>query len=166
MECPKCKIEISDKTGICEKCKFDVNEWDKLFKQIPKPFGFVNDFANVISENIKQEMENYIKDFYDQTKITVVIVTCQNTKPLISSQYVFWLFNEWAIGGKNNKGVMILLSIEERRIEVEVGFGLEHILTDERAGDILDTVVVPLLKQEKYEQGLFSGAKIIIEKLK
>ncbi|MFH1613081.1 MAG: TPM domain-containing protein [bacterium] len=166
MECPKCKIEISDKTGICKKCTFDVNEWDKLFKQIPKLSGYINDFANVISENIKKEMENYISDFYNKTKITIVVVICKNTTPLIPSQYIFWLFNEWKIGGKNNKGVMILLSMEERRIESEVGFGLEHILTDEESGNILDNIVVPFLKETKYEEGLFAGIKSIMEKLK
>ena len=111
-------------------------------------------------------MENYIRDFYDKTKITIVVITCQNTIPLIPSQYVFWLFNEWAIGGKDNKGVVILLAMEERRIESEVGFGLEHILTDEKCGDILDTIVVPFLKKTKYEEGLFEGVKNIIEVFK
>ncbi len=67
MKCPKCKAEISDKIGSCEGCGFDIQAWDKLFKEIPKPSGYVNDFASVIPEGLKKEMEEYISNIYNKT---------------------------------------------------------------------------------------------------
>jgi len=161
MECPKCQADIPDQSALCKVCGFDINTWDALFKDVPAPQGHVNDFAGVLSHAEKQEMENYLKDFYEKTKASIVVVTRQNTKPLKPEQFVFWLFNEWGVGGKQNKGVMLLLS----RIESEVGFALEPVLSDEKSGEILDSVVVPYLKEGRYGKGLFEGAKAIANAL-
>lgn len=161
MECPKCKTDIPDQTAVCASCGFDVNTWDALFKDVPAPQGHVNDIAGILSDAEKQEMENYLKDFYEKTKASIVVVTRQNTKPLKPEQFVFWLFNEWGVGGKNNKGMMLLLALEERRIESEVGFGLENILSDEKSGEILDAAMVPHFKDGSYAKGLLEGVKAI-----
>lgn len=165
MECPKCQADIPDQSALCKVCGFDINTWDALFKDIPAPQGHVNDFAGVLSDAEKQEMESYLKDFYEKTKASIVVVTRQNTKPLKPEQFVFWLFNEWEVGGQQNKGVMLLLSLEERRIESEVGFGLELTLSDEKSGEILDSALVPYLKDGKYGEGLFEGVKAIASAL-
>lgn len=163
MRCPKCKLNISDETGICDDCGFDVNIWDKEFKEKPKPVGYVNDFANLIQEDIKNKMEEYIKSFFENTGAVIIVATVNTTKPLTPQQYVFWLFNEWGIGGSGNKGILLLLALQERRIESEVGYGLEHIITDENSGEVLDKIVVPYLKDGKHSEGLFEGVKAIAE---
>lgn len=165
MECPKCKAGIPDQTAVCSSCGFDINTWDALFKDVPAPQGHVNDLACILTENEKQEIENFLKDYYEKTKNAVIVVTRQNTKPLKPEQFVFWLFNEWGVGGKNNKGVMLLLALDERRIESEVGFGLENILSDEKSGEILDRVMVPHFKDGSYGKGLLEGAKAVASAL-
>jgi len=92
----------------------------------------------------------------------VVVVTVENTRPLTPAQYVFWLYNEWGVGGKAHRGVMILVAVEERRVETEVGFGLENIITDERSGDVLDRVAVGPMKDGRFGEGLYEGARAII----
>lgn len=165
MDCPKCKTEISDKDPKCPKCGFDALSMDDQMGTCPIPHGHVNDFAGVLSKEDVEKLKTLLNDYKQKTGNDVAVVTQNSTEPLTPAQYVFWLYNEWGIGGKSHKGVMILLALKERRIESEVGFGLEHILTDERSGDILDKVVVPYLKDGKYGEGLLQGAKTIVEAL-
>ncbi len=165
MECPKCKASIPDQTAVCTSCGFDINTWDALFKDVPAPQGYVNDLAGIIPGNEKQEMEKLLKDYYEKTKHSIVVVTRKNTKPIKPEQFVFWLFNEWGVGGKEHKGVMLLLALDERRIESEVGFGLENILTDEKSGEILDRVMLPHFKDGSYAKGLLEGVKAVASAL-
>jgi len=64
---------------------------------------------------------------------------------LTPAEMAFWLLNHWGIGGRQNRGLLVLLALEERRIEVEVGYGLEPIVSDAAADAILDEHIVPLL---------------------
>lgn len=162
MECPKCKNEISDEKPICSKCGFDVNSWDIFYPDLPKPTGYINDWANLLAEEEKQNIEKKLREFFEKTENVIVVVTKENTKPLKPSQFAFQLFNEWGIGGEKNKGVLIVLALKERRIESEVGYGLENILTDEKSGEILDEKVVPYLKEERWAEGLNQGIDAII----
>ncbi|MDO8734782.1 MAG: TPM domain-containing protein, partial [Elusimicrobiota bacterium] len=68
------------------------------------------------------------------------------------------LFKEWGIGkkGKDN-GVLLISSIEDRKVKIEVGYGLEGILPDGLCGEILDTYIVPYFKDGEYGKGMAAG---------
>lgn len=165
MLCPKCNTPISDQTPRCPQCNFEVHAMGNELSYRPILQGHVNDFANILSPDEKKSLESLLKEFREKNGIDVVVVTQKNTSPLTPAQYVFWLYNEWGIGGKKHHGVMILLALEERRIETEVGFGLEHILTDEESGKILDREMIQPIKEGRYGDGLYFGAKAIIQAL-
>ncbi len=165
MQCPQCQTEISDRDPKCKNCGFDVLAMDKVLSACPTLQGHVNDFANVLSAHEIEKLKTLLEGYKQQSGHDVVVVTVKTTKPLTPAQYVFWLYNEWGVGGKSHQGVMILLALEERRVETEVGFGLEHIITDDKSGKILDQSTVGYLKSEKYDEGLCAGTKAIIEAL-
>lgn len=165
MQCPECKSEISDKEPKCSACGFDVSTIAKLLEIRPVATGLLNDFAAVLSPKEAERLENLLEETKKSTGRELVVVTVKSTRPLSPAQYIFWLFNEWGVGGNKHHGVMILLALEERRIETEVGWNLESIITDKKSGEILDRAVVDHLKQGHYGAGLLAGAEAIIAAL-
>jgi uncharacterized protein len=112
--------------------------------------GAVNDFAHVIPLDQAQSLENYLDDFQSKTGSAIVVVTLASANGDVDGAAAD-LFKAWGIGqkGKDN-GVLILAAIKDRRARIEVGYGLEGVITDGQAGDILRQQVYPLFKQEQY----------------
>lgn len=86
--------------------------------------------------------------------------------PLDSKTYAVKLFEKWKIGkkGKDN-GLLVLLAMDEKRIEIEVGYGLEGAINDAKAGAILDKYVVPYFKQGQFGEGLYNGAVALADEI-
>jgi len=128
--------------------------------QYPKATGYVNDYAGVLSAGDKSRLEALSAEIEERTSAQVVVVVVSSTRPETSKTYAVKLFEKWGVGrkGKDN-GVLILLDMEQRRIEVETGYGLEGVLTDSRVGEILDRDVVPQFKNGKFGDGLYAGVK-------
>ena len=77
-------------------------------------------------------------------------------------QFANELYEAWGIGKKGeDKGVLIMLAVQERRVRIETGFGVEGVLPDGLVGSILDRYVVPLLKQNRFEEGMFNAMAAI-----
>lgn len=157
MKCPRCGLEISDRVDKCQGCDFHISELGKRVRQIPQRIGNVNDFAQIFSEAGKNKIQARVNSFQNRYPGELVLVTVKSTLPLKPSEYVFWLFNRWDIGGEKNEGLVVLLAMNERRVECEVGYGWEHIVSDQESGEILDAVVVPLLKEGKFDEALYLG---------
>jgi uncharacterized protein len=85
--------------------------------------------------------------------VSVIVVT---TEPLFPNDYAFRLLNEWGVGGWRCRGILVLIAIEERRIEMEVGHGLEQKLAGDRGRIALEHFCVPLLRQGRYAEALLS----------
>jgi len=128
----------------------------------PDYSGFVNDFAGVIDSATSQKLESLCRALEKKTSAELAIATVRTVAPLDSKEYAVKLFEKWKIGkkGKDN-GILMLLAMEERRVEVEVGYGLEGVINDAKAGEILDRYVVPFFKQGKFGEGLYNGAEAI-----
>ncbi|MGI6036289.1 MAG: TPM domain-containing protein [Limnochordia bacterium] len=130
------------------------------FAALPRPVGYVNDFANVISGDHRRQMEDAAIALRDDQGVELAVVTIRSSSPLTPKDYATQLFNEWGIGGPKDSGLLILLSVDDREIQVEVGYGLEGVLPDGKVGAILDQAVVPHLAKGEYGRGLLAGAKV------
>lgn len=128
----------------------------------PEPVGYVNDFANVIPENTEQQIERMISNYEIKTTHEIAVVTVKSLDGLTVEDYTMGLAEQWKVGkkGKDN-GVIILLALNEREIRIEVGYGLEPILTDSRAALIIDKMV-PLFKDGNYAAGLELSVKEVM----
>ncbi len=162
MKCPRCGLIVTDIVPECKGCGFHIRHLDKKVKNLPSRRGFINDLANVLSDEEISWFEDKLSDFCQKYDAEIVIVILRSTKPIKPSEYVFWLFNRWNIGGDNNSGIMILLALKEHRIESEVGYSYEHIISDVESGQILDDYVVPLLKEGKIYDALKSGTEQLL----
>ena len=111
----------------------------------PKPVGLVNDFAGVIDAGTKQRLEGILRNLRDKTGAEIAVVTVKNMGGLDVDTYAVELMKSWGIGSKErNDGILILLATEERRWRIEVGYGLEPVITDAEAGMIGSNLMVPL----------------------
>lgn len=128
------------------------------------PDGYVNDFAKVLSSETKQSLENELVNFEQQTssEITVTIVPSMGGDYV--EHYAVKLFEEWGVGKKDkDNGVLLLLSIEERKMRIEVGYGLEGALPDSVAQSILNNEMTPRLKAGDYDGAVSAGVRAIEE---
>lgn len=87
------------------------------------------------------------------------MVTVASTDPLDPKEYTTGLFNEWGIGGPEDSGLLILLAVAERAIEVEPGYGLEGVLPDGLIGAVIDQEGMPHFREGDYGAGITAMAK-------
>ena len=126
--------------------------------KFPRPVGAVNDYASVLSPKVKAAMESLSREILQKTGASVVVATVKNLEGGNIDLYANELFAYWGIGKKGqDKGVLILLALEERKVRIETGYGVEGILPDGKVGRILDQYVIPLFKKGSYDRGLLNG---------
>ena len=128
----------------------------------PKPKGLINDFANVIPPSYEQQLESITVELLNKTGTPVVVVTMPDLGGEDYNEYANRLYETWGIGKKGeDKGILILVAIKERKMRIEVGYGLEGILPDGLAGEIRDRYMIPYLKQNKFGEGLVNGVSAV-----
>jgi uncharacterized protein len=120
----------------------------------PKPTGAVNDFAGVISTQHKNGMETLAREVLEKTGTAIVVATVATIGDNTPSDYANRLYQIWGIGKKGeDKGVLIFLAVKERQVRIETGYGVEGILPDGLAGEILDQYAIPRFKEGDYGRG-------------
>lgn len=132
----------------------------------PKQQYWVTDQANILSSSVELQLTKDAKAHEKNTTNQVVIVTVKSLDGWTIERYGQWLGNHWGIGqkGKNN-GVLLLVAPNERKVRIEVGTGLEGVITNSIAKSIIDYEIVPKFKKGEMENGVINGHRAIIEAL-
>jgi uncharacterized protein len=130
----------------------------------PALTGRVVDQANVLSSVTKDKLIQMLANLEKTTTDQVVIVTVITLDGSAIEDYGYKLGRHWGIGqkGKDN-GVLIILALKERAVRIEVGYGLESVLTDAITSDVIRNVMVPDLKEGKYDQAFLNGTNKIVQ---
>jgi uncharacterized protein len=130
----------------------------------PSPPRLVNDFAGVLSPQEEQQLERELVAYDDSTSNQIAIVLINTLEDYPIEEYALKLFREWGVGNKNNNnGIVILAAIKDRKIKIEVGYGLEGAIPDITAGHIIDQDIKPNFRSEDYYQGLSQAAHSLIK---
>ena len=124
----------------------------------PAKQGFVNDYANVIDQKSRAEMQLLGEKLWTEQGIGLAVVTIATTAPMDPKEYTTALFNEWGVGGPEDSGLLLLLAVSEGAIEVEPGYGLEGVLPDGLVGAVIDQEGLPHFKKQAYGPGLAAMA--------
>lgn len=138
-----------------------------LAAEIPSPKAdfYVNDFAGIFSEEEKQVlMEKAVKLANENDGIQVVVTTIKSLDGMSVEKYATTMYNTYQIG-KNDMGILILLSTEDRRARVEVGNAMEAYITDSKAGSYLDKYAIPYLKNNEFNKGLIELQSKLIDEV-
>ncbi|MEN6464195.1 MAG: TPM domain-containing protein [Syntrophaceae bacterium] len=131
-------------------------------EQFPPHQGLINDFAGVIPPDVQKEMRSRAKEVLQKTGATVVVVTIPTLGESYIADYANKLYHAWGIGKKGeDRGVLILFALKERKIRIETGYGIEGVLPDGRVGEVLRNDMIPLLKDGKFGEGLLNGLKSV-----
>lgn len=124
----------------------------------PSPQGYVNDYANIISPEYKSQIESLLTQLEQETTVEVAVLTVPNLQGQDKESYAVNVFREWGIGKKDvDNGLLILVGLEEREWRIEVGYGLEGLITDGMAGRIGRNKLVPNFQNEEYGKGIYEA---------
>jgi uncharacterized protein len=134
--------------------------------KFPPLTGRVVDDAHVLSPETAQKLDGELAQLEAQTGHQLVVATVPDLQGYEIEDYGYQLGRTWALGKKGvNDGVILLVAPKERKVRIEVGYGLEPVLTDALTSVILQTRVLPQFKQGRMEQGIVDGAEAIIQQL-
>jgi uncharacterized protein len=143
-------------------CLFILASGIAFAQTFPSPQGYVNDFAQLLSPQGKSQMEDQLSRLEKDTTAQVAVVTVKSLEGSTVEEYASKLYQSWGIGNKGkDDGVLFLIAKDDRKVRIEVGYGLESIITDNRAGRILDDSVVPSFKDGHYEKGILAGVNAV-----
>jgi uncharacterized protein len=124
----------------------------------PRPQGPIGDYAKVIPPQYAQGITAASTELWQKTGAALVVATLPSLEGDTIEEAAVHLFQKWGIGEKGvDKGLLFLLAVKERRMRIEVGYGLEGIITDATAGAIRDQAMVPYLKKNEFGKGLYAG---------
>jgi uncharacterized protein len=126
----------------------------------------VHDFANLLSADQIDRLESLIDDVERKTTAEIAVVTVNSLDGMTVDEYGYELFNAWHIGQKDlNNGVLLVVAPNERRMRIEVGYGLEPLLTDSRCGEIRDNQLLPRFREGNFPAGIEAGTQAIADAL-
>jgi len=129
-----------------------------------KPGTLVNDYANVLSADQKQELENKLVTFNDSSSTQIAVAILKSVGDYDINEYAVELGRKWGVGqsGKNN-GIMIVVAVGDRKISIQTGYGLEGALPDIYAKRIIDNDIKPNFRAGNYYAGLDEATTSIIK---
>lgn len=133
------------------------------YQGVLKPNGYVNDFASMVSPEARASIEEKLTLFKNETGNEITLVTIEDLQGEDIQPFATRLFREWGLGEKErNNGILFLISKNDKKMRIEVGYGLEGALPDITAGSIIRNEVTPLFKEGKFDQGIIQGIDSII----
>lgn len=127
-------------------------------QSFPKATGRVNDFANVIDPATEAEIDRRLDQLEQHTSSEIAVATIPSLGGLASTEYANRLFKEWGVGQeKLDNGVLVVIAIADRDMAIEVGYGLEGVLPDGLAGQVIRDDFTPRFRENDYSGGIRSG---------
>jgi len=134
--------------------------------EVPYLTGRVNDYAQILSSETNQLLTEILKAHENRTSNQIVVLTIPTLDGEGIEEYAVDVFEEWKLGQKGiDNGILIVVVPNDRRMRIEVGYGLEPTLTDGMAGQIIQTVMTPRFKNGDYDGGIMDGARAVIDVL-
>jgi uncharacterized protein len=119
------------------------------------PQGYVNDFAGVLDSATRQKMTSLCQELDQKADAQIAIVTIHTLEGDTAQNFANRLFEKWGVGPKGkDRGVMILLAVDDHQYWTEVGYGLEPILPDGKVG-AFGREMLPVLRRNQYGAALF-----------
>ena len=131
---------------------------------LPKPAGRITDLANIIDSATESELDSRLDLLERKTSSEIAVVTVPSLEGVPVDDYAVRLFKEWGIGqAKTDNGVLVLVAPTEREMRIEVGYGLEGILPDGLAGQIIRESFTPRFRDNDYSGGIRDGVSRVID---
>lgn len=159
-----CKVTISTSNTV-ETITSVIETTEEAFltysgEEFPKPIGYVSDYENIIDQGYEDKIMAEVKKVKEETNADIVVVTIKSLEGKSIDDYTLELFNTWGI---NSYAVILLISMDERKLRITTGYDMEKVITNDIAKYIIDDVIVPKFKESNYNEGIYQGVKKISE---
>jgi uncharacterized protein len=151
---------------------FSVCAWAQIENVIPKrsnPPRLVNDFANVLTQDQVDALERKLVAYDDSTSNQIAVVIVPSITDKKGQEYPIEdvslkILRDWGVGNqKNNNGIVIVAAIQEHKLRIEVGYGLEGAIPDMIAKAIIETDLKPNFRNNDYYRGLDAATTSVIQ---
>ncbi|WP_448760861.1 TPM domain-containing protein [Acinetobacter tandoii] len=131
---------------------------DGQMRKLPSLNTPIIDQANILSDSDKQALSQHILKLYEQGKAQIGVVIVPTTGQEAIFDYAMRVAEQWQLGtAKRDNGLLMVIAINDRKIQILTGYGLEGVLPDIVAGRIIRNEITPYFKQAQYAQGIQSG---------
>ncbi len=135
--------------------------------EIPILKNYVNDFTGTLTPQQKSYLEQALREFDDSTSTQIVVLMIKSLNGYPIEMYANETAEKNKIGTKeHDNGILFLIAKDDRKMRIEVGYGLEGALPDALASSILRNEVAPYFKKGEYYKGIVSGLSAIIKATK
>lgn len=129
-----------------------------------EPRGMVSDFAGILSSAEQQQLETKLRNYRDSTTNVIAVATLPDLKGYDIQQVGTQLFNEWRMWHEERyNGVLLLIAPNERKIRIEVGYGLEGAITDAMSSRIIREVITPEFRNGNFYAGIDQATTVMID---
>ena len=130
---------------------------------VPSLTSPIVDNANLISDGVEQNINNQLEDLSDSTGIQLAVLTIPTLEGEVLESYSMKVAETWELGSaEKDTGVLLLIALEERSIRIEVGYGLEGVLTDTKCGLIIRNVIAPEFRNGNYQAGIVNAVNNMV----
>ena len=130
---------------------------------VPPLKGRVNDYAGMLSPSAEGHLDGLLQDLEASDATQIVLLTVPSLEGDSLEEFSIRVAEQWQIGQKNlDNGAILLIAKADRKLRIEVGYGLEGRLTDLMAGRIISQVIVPYFKAGQIDQGITAGVEAMV----
>lgn len=134
--------------------------------EFPELTGRVVDAADVIPPDVEARLDQKLAALETQSQRQLVIATLPSLQGYEISDYGYQLGRAWSLGDEErNDGALLIVAPNERKLRIEVGYGLEPILTDGFSSDVINQIIVPRFKADDLPGGIEAGTDAIIHQI-
>lgn len=132
--------------------------------EVPKLRGRINDNAAMLSAQSRTALENMLEQFEKTDSTQIVLLTIPSLEGEVLEHFSLKVVEAWKIGQKGvDNGALLLVARDERKLRIEVGYGLEGSLTDLVSGRIISGEIVPRFKQGNFDEGIRAGILAMVK---
>ncbi len=126
--------------------------------EVPKLTGRINDHAGILNSSEESQLESVLRNTEAKTSSQIVLLTIPSLEEENLEDYSIRVVEKWQIGQKEyDNGALLLIALAEKKVRIEVGYGLEHILTDLKSDYIIRNLIVSEFKRGDFYKGISNG---------
>lgn len=137
--------------------------FDLFALEVPQLTDRVNDYANMLTSHTKRQLDAMLHQLEQTDSTQITVLTISSLEGEVIEEFSIRVVEQWKIGQKGqDNGALLLISKSDRKIRIEVGYGLEGTLTDLLSGRIIRDVIVPWFKRGDIDRGVLEGVQAMI----
>ena len=138
--------------------------WAAAALEVPALKGRVNDYGGMLSPESERRLETLLKELEEKDSTQVAVLTIPSLDGDSLEDFSMRVAERWKIGRKGfDNGVILIVARDDRKVRIEVGYGLEGRLTDLTAGRIIRDRIVPEFRAGRFDQGVLNGVVALTE---